>query len=86
MQVLPAGQSPSFQQRPGGSAASTQVPSPPGLHAAPSQRSRDGPPGLAQSPSSKQQVVRGLSAHMVPPHSPRDATFSPLDEATQAFE
>jgi len=86
MHVRPLPQSPSFQHRSLGSTASTQVPSPPGAHIAPSQRRRDGPPGDAQSVSSKQHDVIGVSAQLVAPHSPREATFCPRDPATQAFE
>lgn len=85
-QVRPLAQSASLQQRPRGSAASTQVPSPPRAQVAPSHRRRDGPPGDAQSASSKQQVVIGVSPQLVAPHSPSEATLCPRDPATHAFE
>ncbi len=79
-QVVPDVQSESSQQAPAAREMVTQVPSPPAVHAAPSQRLP-----LLQPLSSKQQPMRGAIVHVASVHALVLATLTPTRWASQTL-
>lgn len=81
-QLRPSEQSASSQHCIGPIAVSTHVPSPPLVHASPTQRDP-----IGQSVSEKQHPdVGGIVHEPLEPHAPECHTFTPFDAATQSFE
>src|SRR5689334_249963 len=79
MHVSAGAQSASFQHSPRATAAGLQIPAPPSVHAAPTQRLP-----VLQSVSLKQQPDGGSLPHVVW-HGPLFATFTPATAAPHGF-